>query len=111
MVFGCAEPDELYPDWKRDFGRNAPLELEIGPGRGAFALDHAARHPEIDLAAGGLREAAGRTPRSPLHARAAICGHRPAGLSRALPQSAGGSPPDSKRTHGPRVARRAPQMR
>ena len=49
MVFGCAEPDELYPDWKRDFGRAAPLELEIGPGRGAFALDHAARHPEIDL--------------------------------------------------------------
>src|SRR5437764_12794483 len=49
MVFGCAEPDELYPDWKRDFGRDAPLELEIGPGRGAFALDHAARHPEIDL--------------------------------------------------------------
>ncbi len=49
MVFGCAEPDELYPDWKRDFGRNAPLELEIGPGRGAFALDHAARHPEIDV--------------------------------------------------------------
>src|SRR5947209_7024938 len=49
MVFGCAEPDELYPDWKRDFGRNAPLELEIGPGRGAFALDHAARHPELDL--------------------------------------------------------------
>ena len=49
MVFGCAGPDELYPDWKRDFGRAAPLELEIGPGRGAFALDHAARHPEIDL--------------------------------------------------------------
>ena len=49
MVFGCAEPDELYPDWKRDFGRDAPLELEIGPGRGAFALDYAARHPEIDL--------------------------------------------------------------
>src|SRR5437588_847575 len=38
MVFGCAGPDELYPDWKRDFGRAAPLELEIGPGRGAFAL-------------------------------------------------------------------------
>src|SRR2546427_3501151 len=49
MVFGCAEPDELYPEWKRDFGRNAPLELENGPGGGAFALDHAARHPEIDL--------------------------------------------------------------
>src|SRR3989442_6254063 len=49
MVFGCAEPHELYPDWKRDFGRDAPLELEIGPGRGGFALDRAARHPEIDL--------------------------------------------------------------
>src|SRR2546422_6863574 len=51
MVFGCAGPDELYPDWERDFGRAAPLELEIGPGRGAFALDHAARHPEVDLVA------------------------------------------------------------
>jgi len=51
MVFGCAEPQELLPDWSRDFGRAAPLELEIGPGRGAFALDHAARHPEIDLVA------------------------------------------------------------
>jgi tRNA (guanine-N7-)-methyltransferase len=39
------------PDWERDFGRKAPLELEIGPGRGAFALDHAALHPEIDLVA------------------------------------------------------------
>jgi tRNA (guanine-N7-)-methyltransferase len=51
MLYGCAEPGELYPDWKRDFGRAAPLELEIGPGRGAFALDHAARHPELDLVA------------------------------------------------------------
>jgi tRNA (guanine-N7-)-methyltransferase len=25
--------------------------VEIGPGRGAFALDHAARHPELDLVA------------------------------------------------------------
>jgi tRNA (guanine-N7-)-methyltransferase len=51
MPYGCREPHELYPDWERDFGRAAPLELEIGPGRGAFALDHAARHPEIDLVA------------------------------------------------------------
>src|SRR3982751_3004892 len=49
MQIGCKEPDEFFPDWRRDFGRSAPLELEIGPGRGAFALDHAARHPEIDL--------------------------------------------------------------
>jgi tRNA (guanine-N7-)-methyltransferase len=49
MILGCAEPHELFPDWQRDFGRAAPLELEIGPGRGAFALDQAARHPEVDL--------------------------------------------------------------
>jgi tRNA (guanine-N7-)-methyltransferase len=49
MLFGCAEPGALFPDWKADFGREAPLELEIGPGRGAFALDHAAAHPELDL--------------------------------------------------------------
>lgn len=51
---GCALPAEEAPDWPREFGR-APdaqiLELEIGPGRGAFALDHARAHPEIDLVA------------------------------------------------------------
>jgi len=46
---GCAVPGEAFPDWVRDFGRAAPLELEIGPGRGAFALDHAGAHREIDL--------------------------------------------------------------
>src|SRR3954454_23767275 len=49
MLHGCALPSELFPDWRRDFGRDAPLELEIGPGRGAFALDHAGLHPEVDL--------------------------------------------------------------
>jgi tRNA (guanine-N7-)-methyltransferase len=42
------------PDWPREFGREPEqqiLELEIGPGRGAFALDHAQTHPEIDLVA------------------------------------------------------------
>src|SRR5437763_15513121 len=46
MLYGCAEPSQLFPDWERDFGRGAPLELAVGPGRGAFALDHAAAHPE-----------------------------------------------------------------
>ena len=46
---GCALPQDLFPDWGRDFGRKAKLELEIGPGRGGFALDHAAAHPEVDL--------------------------------------------------------------
>jgi tRNA (guanine-N7-)-methyltransferase len=48
---GCALPAELFPDWRREFGRDAPLELEIGPGRGHFALDHAGANPGIDLVA------------------------------------------------------------
>lgn len=49
----CAAPQEVFPDWVRDFARAGPqrLELEIGPGRGAFALDHARLHPELDLVA------------------------------------------------------------
>ncbi len=54
-VHGCEHPDALFPDWPRDFGRagraSQRLCLEIGPGRGAFALDHAAAHPELDLVA------------------------------------------------------------
>jgi tRNA (guanine-N7-)-methyltransferase len=46
---GCAVPGEAFPDWARDFGRAAPLELEIGPGRGGFALGHSGAHPGIDL--------------------------------------------------------------
>lgn len=48
-LYGCGEPLSCLPDWARDFGRAAPLELEIGPGRGSFALDHAALHPELNL--------------------------------------------------------------
>src|SRR5256885_8441657 len=51
MLHGCIEPSLAFPDWTSDFGRQAPLEVEVGPGRGAFALDHAALHPEIDLVA------------------------------------------------------------
>jgi tRNA (guanine-N7-)-methyltransferase len=52
-LHSCAHPDDLRPDWPREFGRKGPqrLELEIGPGRGAFALDHAEAHPEMDLLA------------------------------------------------------------
>jgi tRNA (guanine-N7-)-methyltransferase len=50
---GCAEPSALFPDWRRDFSRAADadlrLELEIGPGHGHFALDHAAADPAMDL--------------------------------------------------------------
>ena len=59
LAFSCAQPGEAFPDWQRDFGRAAPgpLEVEIGPGHGAFALDHAAAHPELDLIAIETRRA------------------------------------------------------
>jgi tRNA (guanine-N7-)-methyltransferase len=52
-LHSCALPGERFPDWPRDLLRSGPqtLELEIGPGRGAFALGHAAAHPEVDLVA------------------------------------------------------------
>src|SRR5205085_4044465 len=48
---GCTGPGEAFPDWRRDFAREGDqrLDLEIGPGHGHFALDHAAAHPELDL--------------------------------------------------------------
>lgn len=44
MIYGCAAPGEVFPDWG-----DRPVEVEIGPGRGGFALDHAQLHPEILL--------------------------------------------------------------
>src|SRR5947209_18679447 len=39
MMYGCAEPGSVFPDWGPQ-----PIEVEIGPGRGGFALDYAALH-------------------------------------------------------------------
>jgi tRNA (guanine-N7-)-methyltransferase len=44
MVHGCAEPGSVFPEWGP-----RPVEVEIGPGRGGFALDHARLHPESEL--------------------------------------------------------------
>ncbi len=44
MQYGCTEPGSAYPDWGP-----RPVEVEIGPGRGGFALDHAKLHPGIEL--------------------------------------------------------------
>ncbi|MCA1826636.1 MAG: tRNA (guanosine(46)-N(7))-methyltransferase TrmB [Myxococcales bacterium] len=44
MMYGCAEPGSVFPDWGPQ-----PLEVEIGPGRGGFALDYAALHPSRRL--------------------------------------------------------------
>lgn len=35
------------PDWDAVFGSTGPLELEIGSGYGAFALEYAARHTNV----------------------------------------------------------------
>jgi len=37
MIVGCVEPGSVFPDWG-----DGPVEVEIGPGRGGFALDYAA---------------------------------------------------------------------
>lgn len=52
MLYGCAAPGELFPAWGE-----LPVEVEIGPGRGAFALDHAALHVERLLVAIETRRA------------------------------------------------------
>ena len=41
---GPPEPEEGRPDWARLFGSDLPLHLEIGSGRGHFALDFAAEN-------------------------------------------------------------------
>lgn len=55
---GCApetlivRPDIMHRlDFPRLFGRNAPVEIELGAGDGAFILEYAARNPDINLLA------------------------------------------------------------
>lgn len=43
-------------DWKHTFGRDAPLEVEIGAGMGGFALGFAAAHPGTNLVAIEIRK-------------------------------------------------------
>ena len=52
MLYGCAAPEEIFPDWGA-----LPVEVEIGPGRGAFALDYAAQHGDRLLVAIETRRA------------------------------------------------------
>lgn len=41
-LLGLAHP----PDWEEVFGFGGPLELEIGSGKGGFALEYSSRHPQ-----------------------------------------------------------------
>jgi tRNA (guanine-N7-)-methyltransferase len=38
-------------DWAAEFGRKAPLELEIGCGAGGFAIGYCQAHPEVNYVA------------------------------------------------------------
>ena len=38
---------EAPPDWDKVFGSSGPLEIEIGCGRGGFALAYARRNPQV----------------------------------------------------------------
>lgn len=40
---GCTSP----PDWAKVFGSEGPLELELGSGLGGFAIEYAARFPQV----------------------------------------------------------------
>ncbi|MGV3619954.1 MAG: tRNA (guanosine(46)-N7)-methyltransferase TrmB [Archangium sp.] len=39
------------PDWAKIFGREGPLELEIGCGAGGFALEYCRRNPHVNFIA------------------------------------------------------------
>ncbi len=49
--FNTAVLNKDYIDLQEWFGNNNPLYLEIGCGKGRFAVEYAKRHPEINLLA------------------------------------------------------------
>lgn len=48
LLEGDADLPAGVPEWKTVFGREAPLEVDIGFGKGEFLLELSARHPEVD---------------------------------------------------------------
>lgn len=49
--FKTAVNNKDYTDFNAWFGKDAPLFLEVGCGKGRFACEYAAAHPEINLIA------------------------------------------------------------
>jgi tRNA (guanine-N7-)-methyltransferase len=49
IASGQAEPPPA--DWAEAFGRPAPLEVDLGSGRGAYALERARREPGLNVLA------------------------------------------------------------
>ena len=65
------EPMEKRGKWRALFGNNNPLHLEIGCGKGRFAIGMAAQHPDVNFIAvereeGALIMAAERCQQHPL---------------------------------------------
>lgn len=61
----------VRPDWNELFGRDAPLELEIGIGNGEFLVHLARRHPDrnfigVEIASKFLRKAHSRVRQAQL---------------------------------------------
>ena len=68
MVF---EPKQLRGKWRALFGNDNPLHLEIGCGKGRFAIGMAELHPDVNFIAvereeGALIMAAERCEEHPL---------------------------------------------
>lgn len=49
--FNTSVDDKEYIDFDAWFGRKAPVHLEIGCGKGGFAVEYARRNPDINLIA------------------------------------------------------------
>ena len=67
MVF---EPKQLRGKWRALFGNDNPLHLEIGCGKGRFAIGMAELHPDVNFIAVEREEGAlimaARSIRSPI---------------------------------------------
>lgn len=50
-TFFIKEPQEHRGHWKEAFGKEQPLYLELGCGKGSFIAELAKRHPEINYIA------------------------------------------------------------
>ena len=71
------EPKEKRGKWRALFGNDNPIHLEIGCGKGRFAIGMAEQHPDVNFIAvereeGALIMAAERCQQQPLP-RSAVC--------------------------------------
>ena len=46
--FVIQEPHMLCGAWRRQFGNEHPIHIEVGMGKGRFLREMAARHPEYN---------------------------------------------------------------